>query len=49
VGVTVGPGRRARRWTTRSLAPVIADAHELRERERAVTRLVAHGLETGTI
>ena len=31
------------------LAPVIADAHELTERERAVTRLVAHGLGTGAI
>ena len=31
------------------LAPLIADAHELTERERAVTRLVAHGLGTGAI
>src|SRR5215208_3126243 len=31
------------------LAAVIADAHELTDRERAVTRLVAHGLGTGAI
>ena len=30
-------------------ARMIADAHELTERERAVTRLVAHGLATGAI
>ena len=28
---------------------MIADAHQLTERERALTRLVAHGLATGAI
>ena len=41
--LTIGPARAG------DLAPVIADAHELTERERAVTRLVAHGLATGVI
>lgn len=31
------------------LAPLIADAYGLTERERAVTQLVAHGLPTGDI
>lgn len=31
------------------LAPLVADAHELTERERAVTQLVARGLQTSAI
>lgn len=31
------------------LAPLIADAYDLTQRERAITRLVAHGLSTDEI
>ena len=33
----------------RDLAPLIADAYELTERERAITQLIAQGLPTGAI
>jgi DNA-binding CsgD family transcriptional regulator len=33
----------------RDLAPLIADAHGLSDRERALTELVAHGLPTDAI
>ena len=41
--VTIEPAR------AHDLAPLIADAYELTERERAITRLVAHGLATRAI
>jgi DNA-binding CsgD family transcriptional regulator len=43
VAVMIEPAR------PHELAPLIADAHRLTEREREVTRLVAHGLSTDAI
>jgi len=48
-----GPGRPGRRdiesASPRELAPLLADAYRLTEREREVTRLVARGLPTDAI
>jgi DNA-binding CsgD family transcriptional regulator len=43
VAVTLGPARQG------DLAPLIADAYELTERERLITQLVAEGLSTELI
>jgi DNA-binding CsgD family transcriptional regulator len=43
IAVTIEPAR------AHDLAPLVADAYALTDRERAVTQLVAHGLATAAI